>query len=384
MKLNKKFMALTLTAMLSFSTVIIGKYTAYAEVGQEDLTSIINEMKNNDISCISEAELKYQDLEILNKNERYKDVTNPNSYRLITNSANDMLALVDKYGEPHGISYYESSRYDNQYERITFLYVSLNKYVKSNYIICESYKESNGKLTLQDKGAWNVSGKDKIVLNAKLDRSLYNQSHLYFKFGVSDKLTGSYEDFELVKIKNPFYENTTKPEATMKDISGHWAEATIKDFISKGYINGYADNTFRPNNSITRAEFVTIVNNYFGLTKSSGKVFNDTKTHWAKSAIDIAVTNGVCNGISTTEFKPNDPITREQASVMISNYKKLSDKDHDKINNYSDKNQVSSWAKDGVEGMIKKGYMSGYSDNTFRPKNHITRAEAVVTLSRVK
>ena len=295
-----------------------------------------------------------------------------------------MLALVDKYGEPHGISYYESSRYDNQYERITFLYVSLNKYVKSNYIICESYKESNGKLTLQDKGAWNVSGKDKIVLNAKLDRSLYNQSHLYFKFGVSDKLTGSYEDFELVKIKNPFYENTTKPEATMKDISGHWAEATIKDFISKGYINGYADNTFRPNNSITRAEFVTIVNNYFGLTKSSGKVFNDTKTHWAKSAIDIAVTNGVCNGISTTEFKPNDPITREQASVMISNYKKLSDKDHDKINNYSDKNQVSSWAKDGVEGMIEKGYMSGYSDNTFRPKNHITRAEAVVTLSRVK
>jgi len=68
---------------------------------------------------------------------------------------------------------------------------------------------------------------------------------------------------------------------------------------------------------------------------------------------------------------------------MIANYKKLADINHDKLNKYKDKSQVSSWAKNSVEGMIEREYMSGYSDGTFKPKGKITRAEAVVTLSRV-
>lgn len=171
--------------------------------------------------------------------------------------------------------------------------------------------------------------------------------------------------------------------AKLTDIKGHWAEGTIQEFVSKGYVGGYSDNTFKPNNSITRAEFVSIVNNYFGLTKASGKVFSDTKTHWAKTAIDVAVTNGVCNGATSTEFKPNDPITREQVAVMLSNYKKLSDVNHEEIYNFSDKNQISSYAKDSVEGVVERDYMGGYSDGTFKPKSKITRAEAVSTLSRV-
>ena len=169
----------------------------------------------------------------------------------------------------------------------------------------------------------------------------------------------------------------------LTDIKGHWAESTIKNFVSKGYVGGYSDGTFKPNNSITRAEFVAILNNYFGLTKSSGKVFNDTKTHWAKASIDIAVTNGVCSGATSTEFKPNDPITREQVAVMLSNYKKLTDNNHEEIYKFSDKNQISAYAKDSVEGVVERGYMGGYSDSTFKPKSKITRAEAVSTLSRV-
>nr|WP_317333459.1 S-layer homology domain-containing protein [uncultured Romboutsia sp.] len=174
--------------------------------------------------------------------------------------------------------------------------------------------------------------------------------------------------------------HTTK---SLSDIKGHWAESAIIDFVSKGYICGYSDSTFKPNNNITRAEFVTIVNNYFGLTKSSGKVYSDTKNHWAKSAIDIAVTNGVCKGVSATEFKPNDAITREQVAVMLSNYKKLTDTNHEEIYKFKDKDKISSWAKDSVEGVVERSYMRGYSDSTFKPKNNITRAEAVSTLSRV-
>lgn len=183
-----------------------------------------------------------------------------------------------------------------------------------------------------------------------------------------------------------FLKDNVKDEdvnVVLTDIKGHWAYNQIQDFVNAGYVGGYDDGTFKPNNSITRAEFVKILNQVFGLTKSSGKVFNDTTNHWAKEQIDIAVTNGVCNGKTETEFKPNDLITREEAAVMIANYKKIADSNLDKLNNYKDANKVSSWAKPSVEGTIEKGYLGGYSDNTIRPKDKITRAEAVVMFSRI-
>lgn len=82
----------------------------------------------------------------------------------------------------------------------------------------------------------------------------------------------------------------TNPAIQFTDISKHWAESTIKSFVNSKYINGYNDGTFRPDNLITRAEFVKILNKYFGLTNKSGKVFSDTSSHWAKEEIDIAVT----------------------------------------------------------------------------------------------
>lgn len=168
-----------------------------------------------------------------------------------------------------------------------------------------------------------------------------------------------------------------------KDTSKHWAKHEIEKFYGKDYIGGYEDNTFRADNKITRAEFVKIFNKYFGLINSSGKEFKDTKQHWAKHDIDVAVTNGVCNGKTQTEFKPNDFITREEAAVMIANYKKIADINLDKLSKYNDANKVSDWAKSSIEGNIENGYLGGYSDNTIKPKNNITRAEAVVMISRV-
>ena len=56
---------------------------------------------------------------------------------------------------------------------------------------------------------------------------------------------------------------------SFSDTKGHWAEAEISKFNDLGYISGYEDKTFKPNNSVTRAEFVKILNNVFGLTKST-------------------------------------------------------------------------------------------------------------------
>lgn len=177
--------------------------------------------------------------------------------------------------------------------------------------------------------------------------------------------------------------NSIDASGTINDIVGHWAESQIKDFISQGYVNGYPDGTFNPNGSIKRAEFVKILNRVFGLTTKNGNVFNDTVNHWAKDEIDIAVTNGVCQGTSATTFEPNAPITREAAAKMIANYKKITDTHHDKISGYSDGSQTSSWAINEVEAILEAGYMNGNDKGLLNPTSNITRAEAVVVLGRV-
>ena len=56
---------------------------------------------------------------------------------------------------------------------------------------------------------------------------------------------------------------------------------------------------------------------------------------------------------------------------MICNYMKLDDKNHAKIENYSDASQISSWVEDSVKDILENSYMNGYSDNTFKSKNNI-------------
>ena len=171
----------------------------------------------------------------------------------------------------------------------------------------------------------------------------------------------------------------------LDDVLGHWAEDTIFDFYKNGYINGYSDNSFNPNGKITRAEFVKILNKYFNLSKTSGITFNDvSSSHWAKNEIDIAVTNGICKGVSSTEFAPDVPITREQAAVMIANYLNIKDTNYDKLSKFNDKNNVSSWAKSSIEALLERGYLTGTSSTTLSAKNNTTRAESVTLLSRIK
>ena len=165
------------------------------------------------------------------------------------------------------------------------------------------------------------------------------------------------------------------------DWKNHWANNNISYAINNGWID--KTSYFRPKDSITRAEFVEIIDRKFNLKKSSGHVFKDTIYHWAKEEIDIAVNNKVCIGTSDYTFSPDKYITREEAASMIANYLKLSDSNYDKISSYSDYKGVSSWARSSLEAIIEKGYIVGTSEGKLEPKNNISRAEAVVILSRI-
>ena len=88
------------------------------------------------------------------------------------------------------------------------------------------------------------------------------------------------------------------PAATpsFTDIQNHWAKNYILDFASKGFVVGYPDKTFRPDQPISRAEFTCILLNSMGITPSAnaeGGTFSDTATHWAHAQIAEAVRRGI-------------------------------------------------------------------------------------------
>ncbi|CEN83263.1 IdeS/Mac family cysteine endopeptidase [Paraclostridium sordellii] len=170
----------------------------------------------------------------------------------------------------------------------------------------------------------------------------------------------------------------------LNDISGHWAKKEINQFISSGYVNGYEDGTFRPDSSITRAEFVKLVNKYFGFNNKEDIKFSDINTNdWYYNDICIASKAGYINGYEDKTFKPNKTITREEVSKILITIKNKQDNVYDKLNKYPDKNKVSNWAKPYVEGAIEQGYLKGDDLGLLNPTNNITRAESITILSRV-
>ena len=82
-------------------------------------------------------------------------------------------------------------------------------------------------------------------------------------------------------------------------------------------LTGYPDGTFKPNNKITRAEFAVIVSKFFE-TKTTDMNFKDVKAdHWAKKYVDSLVANNMMGGYPDGTFKPEQPITRAEVVTVI-------------------------------------------------------------------
>ncbi|MGE5390060.1 MAG: chitobiase/beta-hexosaminidase C-terminal domain-containing protein, partial [Deltaproteobacteria bacterium] len=169
-----------------------------------------------------------------------------------------------------------------------------------------------------------------------------------------------------------------KPPATIIDISGHWAENSIKALVDTGAISGYSDGSFQPDRSISRAEFTAVLVKAFCLEAKEGKVFTDTTSHWAKDSISAAVASGIVGGYGNGSFGPDDPITREQMAVMLSKAAKL--QSNNDATGLTDDKAISGWAKQAVNSAVANGIISGYPDKSFRPQDKASRAEAATAV----
>ena len=162
---------------------------------------------------------------------------------------------------------------------------------------------------------------------------------------------------------------------TFSDVpSGKWYTAGVEFCAAQGYVTGYTDGTFKPGNSITRAELAAVMNKMLSLSEPAENTFADVPTgKWYTEPILNCVNAGVITGYSDKKFGPSDNVTREQASVILAkafDVEKASGR-----TSFADDANISGWAVGSVKAMAAKGLVSGTGNNQFSPKAKVTRGQ---------
>jgi len=126
------------------------------------------------------------------------------------------------------------------------------------------------------------------------------------------------ETYTAVKSSFSIVDNTIIEGGLFTDVPNtHMNYESIAKLTEMGVISGYNDGSFRPDRSITRAEFVKMLCTTFGLGTSDGSSFDDTETHWAKKYIKKAKDLGIVSGKGNNNFAPEDNVTYEEAAKML-------------------------------------------------------------------
>ena len=151
------------------------------------------------------------------------------------------------------------------------------------------------------------------------------------------------------------------------------------------YIQGYPDNTVRPEAHITREEVAAVFfrlldPDYRELVRASVATFSDVSPdRWSSKHIATLANGGILEGYQDGTFRPDNYITRAELAVIASRFDKLSFLDENKFSDVE-----GHWAEKYINSAAAKGWVEGYPDGTFQPDKYITRAEFVTLVNRVR
>lgn len=178
------------------------------------------------------------------------------------------------------------------------------------------------------------------------------------------------------------------------DVGGHWAEDSIGYCYTNGLMNGVGNGNFAPEKPMTRAMFVTVLGRLYeqngGLIDSmpaedTDLAFTDIEASaYYYQYVLWAVAGGVIDGYSAERFGPDDAITREQMAKIIADFLRFSGQSVSGGRlGYTDSAAISGWAQSGVSYCSGSGLLSGFPDNSFRPKDNATRAQVASLIERL-
>lgn len=181
-------------------------------------------------------------------------------------------------------------------------------------------------------------------------------------------------------------------DITFNDVNGanySWAANEIGVLASQDIITGQSANTFAPGKQVSRAEFISLLVRALELKQDGAAAagFTDVSAgSWYYEAVQAAVANGLISGYADQSFAPNQNITRAEMAVILAKALKIAQA-QEKVTlqpaEFADADSIRDWAKEAVGEVTEAGLMQGRSGNRFEADSFTTRAEAAVVVYRL-
>lgn len=186
----------------------------------------------------------------------------------------------------------------------------------------------------------------------------------------------------------------TPPLTPYDDMLGYeWAEKAVAVMVELGVLEDIADESFYPGENITRGDFITMLVRVCKLKSSAAanaEPFGDVNSEsYQYEPVMIAKALGIAKGDENGNFRPDEPITRQDICALVYRTMRKMDKVNPEIvpENYladfSDKDSIAEYAVESVAGLIRAKLIIGDDTGLFRPADNMTRAEAAVLLNRL-
>ena len=201
----------------------------------------------------------------------------------------------------------------------------------------------------------------------------------------------SYEQPESdVTIEVIFGEIAPEPSVDVSEIfldvdPDAWYKDAVQFAYDNGLMTGTSDTEFAPDVTTTRAMIVSILARLEGVTAADDAGFTDVDDEWFATAVNWAASVGVVNGFEDNTFRPNDAITREQLAAILCNYAAWKGEDvsaRAELSRYSDAAAISSWATDVMRWAVAENLISGVTTDELQPQGAATRAQVAAILQR--
>lgn len=172
------------------------------------------------------------------------------------------------------------------------------------------------------------------------------------------------------------------------DMAGQWSEADVLKLASLGVSKGYDDGGYHPGDTITRAQFTNLMAIAAGLSPVADPTLTfgdaDKIPAWSRGYVAAGVAAGLIAGNPDNTFRPDDPITRAQMAKLLAGVLKLKGKlPTAAAPSFSDGDQIPGWAKEGIGQAAASGLVKGNPDGSFAPDRTANRAEAATMISRL-
>lgn len=171
-------------------------------------------------------------------------------------------------------------------------------------------------------------------------------------------------------------------ETTYSDVAGHWAQTAILRWSDYGVLQG-SEGKFSPDGTLTRGQMAVILSRLLNLPAAPSAGFTDVAPDaWYADGINRCAAAGILQG-SEGKAMPEDPITREQAMVMLCRALGIAAEDVGVLAAFSDLSLASDYARPYVAALVKAGVVKGDANGLLNPLSKITRAEIVTMIDRL-